>query len=280
MNPAHITPLSNCREYILCKCNANENSYVNQSNLIESSLRVQTRHGPVKTSPLLDIRQRNRETIKQPWHGSIAVNIPSMEVTRGKAWLTYLPYHLCLLCISKYSTHLQQATSSYINNEQHVPFLLLLTQVVTVSPLLPSSCTCSLHIKDRWEWALISHVRQPTLATLQTYNDSCWAHIQRELSVQLIARTNCWKAGREKSKKVFTSIWVQGSVLVCLLSSTKANGGEKRKREWEKEREGRSAKREEIGFFRLVFVVALAVCCSLVFAVWLFPRQPLYVSLS
>lgn len=59
MKPRNITPLSNC----ICKYNANEYAYVN---VIESSLRVQTWHGPVKVPPLFDYKDKasNRETIK------------------------------------------------------------------------------------------------------------------------------------------------------------------------------------------------------------------------
>lgn len=49
MKPAHITPLSNCWEYITCKYDANEHSYVSQYQIIKSSLRVQTCHAPAKT---------------------------------------------------------------------------------------------------------------------------------------------------------------------------------------------------------------------------------------
>lgn len=62
MKPGNITPLSNC----ICKYNANEYTYVNQYNVIESSLRVQTWHGPVRVPPLFDYKDKasNRETIK------------------------------------------------------------------------------------------------------------------------------------------------------------------------------------------------------------------------
>lgn len=171
--------------------------------------------------------------------------------------LSPLPFVHQQIFYTSTTGHLK-AMSITANMFQHRPFLLLLTQVVTVSPLLPLSCTCSLHIKDRWEWTLISHVRQPTLATLQTYNDSCWAQIQRDLSVQLIVWTNCWKAGEEKSKSVYQCL--SSRLCPCLsplFHESNESMGEKRNREWEKEREGRVAEKEEIGFSNLVLLLLL-----------------------
>lgn len=64
-----------------------------------------------------------------------------------------------------------------------------------------------------------------------------------------------FKSWKWKKVKGFTSVWVQGSVLVCLLSSTTAMRG-KRKREWEKEREGE--KRDRV-FQLVLFSLSLPV---------------------
>lgn len=81
MKSAHITPHDNCREYILCKYNANEHSYVHQYNLTESSLK--TCHGPVKT--LSDIMPQTEKQLSCHYtNARIAVNLSSMGVTRGK----------------------------------------------------------------------------------------------------------------------------------------------------------------------------------------------------
>lgn len=101
--------------------------------------------------------------------------------------ISHLPFvHQQMLHIS---------TSFYVSTEQYVSassLTVLLTKVVTVIPLQPLNCTWFLNIKDGWEWPLISNVQQPTPVTLQTYNDSCRAHIQCELSVCIKLPTGCF----------------------------------------------------------------------------------------
>ncbi len=151
----------------------------------------------------------------------------------------------------------------------------------------PLSCAWSFHITDRLEWTLISHVQQQKPATLQAYDDSCWAHIQCEMttcvelpegcfwhSMQLIAKTNYWKTWREKIKCLPVSEFKPLSLSVSSLPMKAMRAWEKKKermrermrerereREREKEREWGTKERDRV--FQLVwFSLSLSVTPS------------------
>lgn len=218
----------------------------------------------MKISPLFDIRW----CVKQRGNKKGAITLKSEQLLTHHLW---------------YMTHLRAWSPSvivlcHVSTDQHVSASSLcvpLKQVATVSPLQPLSCTWSLRIKDGWGLALISHVQQPTPATLQTYNDSCGAHRQCEWSVcgkkfpqaasgmvyTIDGTDQLWKClKRKKSKCLPASEFKALSLSVSSLPRKQWEHGEK-EREWEKGREGRQ-RRDRLFRSVLLSLPCLLRCVS------------------
>lgn len=126
------------------------------------------------------------------------------------------------------------------------------------------------------EWALIRHVQQPTLVTLQTYNDSCEAHripagvFWIEVMIGQITEK---LEGKKKSKTLYQCL--SSRLCPCLSPLFHENNGSmEEKTEWER---GRGSRKEGDMLFWLAVlwlpVAPLSLRCGS-------SSQSLYVSLS